>query len=348
MSDQLSPIKKWWIRWSNWEYWPFSFLYFPVGFYYTWLAIKRGSFFFFTAANPSIEFGGMMGEKKSDIYKLIPKKFIPQTQLFSKNEKQGAIHFANKIGFPIIAKPDIGERGTWVEKIKDQAALGNYIRDCPVPFLIQELITYPVELGVFYVRFPDEKKGKITSVVEKAFLSVTGDGKSTIKTLLGSNPRASLQVDMDHKRIAPLLTMVPSKNQLVEIESIGNHCRGTQFLNKNDKISPELERAFDKIADQIPNFYFGRFDLRCNSLEELAELKNFKILELNGAGAEPGHIYQPGYSLIQAYQDINWHLATLAKISHLNKRNGHRYWSLKEGMKKLKEVRKYNKILNAS
>lgn len=348
MPGKLSPIKKWWIKWSNWEFWPFSFLYFPVGFYYTWLSIKRGSFFFFTAANPSIEFGGMMGEKKSDIYRLIPTEYLPQTKLFQKNEAKDAIEFAKKTGFPIIAKPDIGERGTWVEKLKNEDSLANYIRDCPVPFLIQEMITYPVELGVFYMRFPGEPKGRISSIVEKAFLSVVGDGKSTVKILLEKNPRASLQVDMSHERIAPLLDQVPPKNEVVEIESIGNHCRGTQFLNKNDRINSELEQAFDKIANQIPGFYFGRFDLRCKSTEDLANLKNFKILELNGAGAEPGHIYQPGYSLLRAYRDINWHLATLAKISYLNKLNGHPYWSLKEGMKKLREVREYNKLLNAS
>ena len=348
MPDQLSPIKKWWIRWSNWEFWPFSFLYFPVGFYYTWLSLKRGSFFFFTAANPSIEFGGMMGEKKSDIYKLIPKKYLPVTKLFHKNESREAIEFANHLGYPVIAKPDIGERGTWVEKIKDQISLEKYIQDCPVPFLIQELVTYPVELGVFYVRFPGEKKGKISSIVEKAFLSVTGDGKSTIKTLLESNPRASLQVDMQHERITPLLDTIPPKGESVEIESIGNHCRGTRFLNSNARISKKLEEAFDQLVDQIPDFHFGRFDLRCQSIDDLEKLENFKILELNGAGAEPGHIYQPGYSLLKAYQDINWHLATLAAISYQNKRRGHHYWSLKHGMKKLSEVRQYNKILNAS
>lgn len=348
MPDQLSTIKKWWIRWSNWEFWPFSLLYFPVGFYYAWLALKYRSFFFFTAANPSIEFGGMMGEKKSDIYKIIPGKFLPQTRLFQKNKTDEALDFAQKTGYPIIAKPDIGERGIFVEKLKDPSSLETYIHQCPVAFLLQELVTYPVELGVFYVRLPGETKGKITSIVEKAFLTVTGDGESTIKDLLEKNPRASLQLDMHHKRIAPILKDVPAKGESIEIESIGNHCRGTQFLNKNDRISHNLEVAFDEIANQIPDFYFGRFDLRCRSFADLENLQNFKILELNGAGAEPGHIYQPGYPLVQAYRDIIWHLATLADISLKNKRRGHPYWTLKQGLQKLREVRAYNKTLNTT
>jgi len=348
MSAQLSPIKKWWIRWTNWEFWPFSFLYFPVGFYYSWLSIKRRSLFFFTAANPSIEFGGMMGEKKSDIYHILPQKYLPKTKLIHHQEEQAALDFANEIGYPVIVKPDIGERGTWVEKINEESSLKKYFQECPVPFLIQELVTYPMELGVFYVRMPGKSKGKISSIVEKAFLTVSGDGQSSIKELLLKNPRASLQVDLQHQRIAPLLSQVPLKGESIEIESIGNHCRGTQFMNKSDRISQKLENAFDAIANEIPNFYFGRFDLRCQSMEDLIKLKHFKILELNGAGAEPGHIYQPGYPLLRAYRDIIWHLATLAEISYLNKQRGHTYWSFRQGIKKLGEVRRYNKLLNAS
>ncbi len=348
MSDQLSPIKKWWIKWSNWEFWPFSFLYFPVVFYFIWLAIKRRSFFFFTAANPSIEFGGMMGEKKSEIFKIIPQQYVPLTKLFQPNEAKTAIAFTQKTGYPVIAKPNIGERGRWVEKIVDQSALEKYMKTCPVPFLIQELVTYPLELGVFYVRLPGESHGKITSLVEKGFLAVTGDGQANVRKLLLSNPRASLQVDMGHDRIFHLLDLMPAEGERIEIESIGNHCRGTQFLNKNSRISRKLEKAFDEIADRIPDFYFGRFDLRCQSYEDLEKLKNFKILELNGAGAEPGHIYQPGYSLLRAYRDIIWHLATLADISYRNKQRGHQYWTLRQGMKKVGEIRQYNKLLNAS
>ncbi|XOV92445.1 MAG: hypothetical protein ACFHWX_19855 [Bacteroidota bacterium] len=348
MPDQITPIRKWWIKWTNWEFWPFSLVYFPVGFYYTWLAIRNGSFFFFSASNPLIEFGGMRGEKKSDIYQLIPKKYLPKTKLFQKNEKSEARRYASQLGFPFIVKPDIGERGTWVEKIENEHDLSRYMDLCPVPYLIQELIEYPLELGVFYIRYPGEKNGKITSIVQKAFLKVIGDGQSSVKELLQRDPRASIQVNMEHDRIKHILDFIPENGQSVEIESIGNHCRGTMFLDKTDSVTPELTKAFDQLADEIPEFYFGRFDIRCTSLEELATLQDFKILELNGAGAEPGHIYQPGFSLFKAWRVINWHLAVLAEISHQNKKRGHPYLSFREGLKKLREVQKYNQILNNS
>ncbi|MEQ9006519.1 MAG: hypothetical protein RLP12_01450, partial [Ekhidna sp.] len=68
------------------------------------------------------------------------------------------------------------------------------------------------------------------------------------------------------------------------IEPIGNHCRGTKFLNDNHEINTELNQAFNQLAGQIPDLHFGRFDLKCKSYDDLKELKNFKILELNGAG----------------------------------------------------------------
>jgi hypothetical protein len=46
------------------------------------------------------------------------------------------------------------------------------------------LIPYANEIGVFYVRYPNEKQGRITGIVAKEFLIVTGDGVSTIAQLL--------------------------------------------------------------------------------------------------------------------------------------------------------------------
>ncbi|MEO9868961.1 hypothetical protein [Ekhidna sp.] len=337
-------MRKFLIRIKNWEYWPFSVLYFPVFFYYGWLALKHRSFFFFTASNPHIDFGGMFGEKKSDIFELIPKNFIPKTKLIQKRDVDRASLTAEEIGFPIIAKPDIGERGIWVKKIENQLELQDYTKKCPVNFLLQEMVLFPIELGVFYVKFPDEG-GRVTSIVRKDFLKITGDGESTVLELLEKNQRAIMTADFESDYLELIGLVVPDAEQEVLIEPIGNHCRGTKFLDDNQEIDNLLNQAFNKLADQIPEFYFGRFDIKCQSYEDLKQLKNFKILELNGAGAEPGHIYQPGYSLIRAYKDIFWHLSVLSDISSENHKKGHSYWSFMEGYRKWKSHQKYNRLL---
>lgn len=289
----------------------------------------------------------MLGEKKSEIFDLIPKEFIPKTKLIRKGDINEAKAFAQSTGYPLIAKPDVGERGTWVSKIDSPEELEKYVSACPVDFLIQELVEYPIELGVFYIKYPDEENGRVTSIIRKDFLRVKGDGKSSVMELLRMNTRAQLTADLESDFLRQNGDLIPEKGQELTVEPIGNHCRGTQFLNDNEFIDEELSKAFDKLSKQIPEFYFGRYDLKCNSYEDLKELKNFKILELNGAGAEPGHIYQPGYSLIQAYKDIFWHLRVLADISRQNKKRGVPYWSFSRGYKKWKEHRQYNRMLSA-
>lgn len=328
----------------NWEYWPFSVLYFPVFFYFGWLAVRARSLFFFTASNPSIDFGGMFGEKKSEIFSIIPERYIPKTKLIAYGDTAKALKEGSKIGFPLIAKPDVGERGIWIKKINSEEELSRYVQQCPVDFLIQELISYPVELGVFYVKKPGEV-GRVTSIVRKEFLRVVGDGKSTIEELLRSNPRAVLTADLASDFLRKEGSQILEKGQNRLIEPIGNHSKGTKFLNDEKEIDEKLTAAINKVADQIPDFYFGRFDLKCQSIDDLRDLKNFSILELNGAGAEPSHIYQPGYSLVKAYKAIFWHLKVLADISIINNRGGIPYWSFKRGVEKWKSHKKHNQLL---
>jgi hypothetical protein len=344
---KISTFKTFWTILTQWEYWPFSIFYFPVFPYYAWLSLKCRSLFFFTASNPNIDFGGMMGEKKSEIFDQIPEKYLPKTILIAKGDQENAVQVASEIGYPIIAKPDIGERGTWVKKLKNEKELKAYVTSCPVNFLLQELVNFPAELGVFYVKYPNQK-GQVTSIVRKEFLSVTGDGVSTVNDLLKKNQRALLTADLASDYLQQIGETVPSNGEQILVEPIGNHCKGTKFLNDNHEIDEALNVAFNAIADEIPDFYFGRFDLRCASYEDLRKLKNFKILELNGAGAEPGHVYQPGTSLLKAYGDIFWHLRVLAEISALNKKRGFSYWSFKQGYQKWKDHQRYNRLLSYS
>jgi hypothetical protein len=341
----LNYWQKKWFRLINWEFWPFSIFYFPIYFYFTWLAIKARSFFFFTAANPNIDFGGMLGEKKSEIFDQIPKEYIPKTIFIKAGERAKAIDQGYKMGYPLIAKPDIGERGRLVEKISNEKALIKYVEKCPIDFMIQELVDFPIELGVFYVKRPQEQKGRVTSIVQKKLMSVVGDGKSKISALLQQNPRAMLQVDFKHSRFTSLMGQVPEEGEEVIIEPIGNHCRGTIFLDKTEEIDEKLCQAFDRLAAQVPEFYFGRFDLLCQSYNDLRELKNFKIVELNGAGAEPGHIYQPGFSLLKGYKVMFQHFKWLYEVSVQNKKRGIRHWTFKRGIATLKTSKEHNKLI---
>jgi hypothetical protein len=336
-----------WAKIFKWEFWPFSVLYFPIFFYWGWLVLRTRSLFFFTSANPGIEFGGMLGESKKSIYDKIPAKYIPLTAKLSPETTWDKLESELKtmgLNLPIILKPDIGERGWMVELIKTKEDAQKYLNTIKVDFLVQEFIPYEVELGVFYYRYPNRVRGTVSSIVMKEMLNVIGDGHSSVRQLMKNNVRAAMQEESLSQKNRSLLDSIPNHGENVELVSIGNHCRGTTFLNGNHLINEKVVHLFNEIGSQIEGFYFGRYDLRCHTIEDLYEGTNFKILELNGAGAEPAHIYHPGYSLKQAYKDIIHHLKVLADISMINRKTGIRYMSFMEGMKMIKKIRYYNQI----
>ena len=329
---------------THWEYWPFELVYFPVFLYYLWLSLKARSFFFFSASNPSIETGGMMGESKFSILKNIPQEVVAFTLFFQKDSSLSEILKKIKdhnLPYPLIAKPDVGERGTGVEKINNEEELIHYLKKNKNDFLIQEYVDFTIELGIFYYRFPNQKKGVISSVVQKDFLKVTGNGRSSIGELIANYPRAGFQFDRLNSKLN--YDTIPERGVVVLLEPIGNHCRGTTFLDSNFLIDQKLTEVFDEISTKIPGFFFGRYDLRCKTIEGLKNGEGIKIMELNGAGAEPAHIYQPGSSLFAAWKVLLFHWKILYRISVQNHKKGIPYMSFSEAKSRYKKLKQQQK-----
>src|SRR5688572_21164199 len=170
------------IRLTHWEFWPFGIVQFPFFIYWLWLSLRARSLFFFSASNPGITMGGMLGESKYDVLKLIPDQYKAKTifvEYPATRKRVLEILHQYHFQFPVIFKPDLGERGFMVKRIFNEHDVEAYVKKIKVNFLIQELVDLPVECGVFYTRFPDEKDGKVNSIVLKEMLVVTGNGSST-------------------------------------------------------------------------------------------------------------------------------------------------------------------------
>ena len=311
---------------TRYEYWPWWLFYLPMAPYYVYQAVRTGSLTFPTSVNPAIYGGGFYGEKKTEILKHLPAEYLPVTLFISKETSFTDIQqliSANGLTFPVIAKPNVGERGTNVEKISSTQQLQHYAQRVQEDFLIQEFIEYPIELAVLYSRLPSKEKGEVSSITAKEFLTVTGDGVSTVEELVLKNPRATFQLPNLQKRMNGQLRSVLPANEVQLLEPIGNHCRGTTFLNGNKLISEQVNAVFDKICGPYEGFFYGRFDLKVASHQDFEEGKNIKIMELNGISADPAHVYDPDYKLLSAYRDIRWHWKRLADIHLENKRKGH-------------------------
>lgn len=340
-----------WIKVTRWEFWPFWVVYFPMFFYWMWITIRTRSFFFFTAANPGMEFGGLLGGSKYKILQRIPAAYIPKT--YQQAAGISKVDFLNTLKteglkYPFILKPEVGERGFLVELISNERELDHYLTTAKVDFMVQEYINYPIELGVFYYRHPGEQKGTVSSVVMKELLSVKGDGQCSVQELMQQDERAKLYVTELVRKRDPKLKIIPLQGEKVQIVPIGNHCRGTTFFNANHLINDQLIQVFDSISQQIDGYYFGRYDLRCKSLEDLYNGNGIKILELNGANSEPAHIYHPGNSILNGYRDILFHLKVLKKISLENHQFGVPYLGFWDGVKELAQILKYSRLKRSS
>ncbi len=320
------------IKLLSWEYWPFGIIQAPAIVYWLWLSIKARTPVFFSASNPGIAMGGMFGESKSEILGKVPASCKPATILVPLPVTLQALLLRIReaeLRFPLIFKPDLGERGWMVKKIDGEEEAGKYLNEIKVDFIVQEFIELPLEFGVFYVRYPNEPKGEVISIVGKEMLSVEGDGRKTLRELILGKERARLQWETLRRSFRDRLDEVLSTGEKLELVSIGNHCLGTRFINCNHLITEKLSDSFDQISKSIEGFYFGRYDLRVASLHDL-EHGRVKVVELNGCGAEPAHIYDPSFSLWEALPVLVHHWGNIYRISKENHLRGVPYISLRE------------------
>ncbi len=338
------------IKLFSWEYWPFNVVYAPMFFYWFWLGLKARNVFFFNTSNPSIKNGGFLQESKKEIYDLMPPGTYPKTLFFRPGAafveiKQGLQ--AQKMSYPLLAKPDIGLRGMGVKKLESDQELLEYAAASKVDFLVQDFVPFENEVGIFYYRYPGEARGQISGIVGKEFLAVTGDGNSSIETLLRKEPRFILQLATLQKSHADILKDVPGENAVHLLVPYGNHCRGAKFVDITHLADAGLTDTIDKVCRQVPDFYYGRLDIRYNTWEELKSGVNFSIIELNGAGSEPTHIYDPGHSIFFAWKEIIRHWIILFRISQQNHHQRNLpYMTFSDGLQMLKDNSKYVKLIS--
>ncbi|TGK14120.1 carboxylate--amine ligase [Leptospira fletcheri] len=295
------------------EFWPAWKLYLPV---VPWIAflsfrsLRPGSFSSLgfgtiAAANPGIPLGGLVGESKFDILsRLSPEYVLKNFRVDGDSRNEESVEREmRKLGldFPVIIKPDAGQRGQGVRIARRKEDLRSLLAESNVPLLVQEFHPGPYEAGIFYYRYPGQKSGKIFSITRKVFPRVTGDGKSTLENLVLSHPRFRIQKEVFQNRFPEIWKRVLPSGETLPLTEAGNHCQGTLFLDGKEWMSPELEDEIQKATSPFEDFYFGRYDVRFSSPEELKLGKKFKIVELNGVTSESTNLYDPRFSVRERY-----------------------------------------------
>lgn len=286
--------------------------------------------------------GGLFGASKYSILQSFPKNHIPYTIFCHAAETDNlAEQLVNShIDYPVVLKPDVGERGFLVEKINTQKELQQYIQNVKVDIIAQEFVNIPEEISVLYYRLPNETRGQITSITLKENLHVIGDGLSTVEELMFQSARTKMQIKRFRKSKATILRKIPAKEERITLEPIGNHNRGTKFINGNYLINNQLRETFDQLCIQTNGFYYGRFDIKCQSFEALCA-GHFTILEVNGIASEPTHIYDPEYSFFTAVKDFYSHWKIIANISRIQSRKGIRPMGIVDVLSRFHRYKKY-------
>jgi membrane protein DedA with SNARE-associated domain len=300
-----------WRRWTHFEFWPAWFFYIPIGPYYIYRSIRGGSPLLPFYANPQIDNGGIIGESKWDFLQHLPLQddSTLASVLLETDQPtavmRATIHEAG-ISIPFILKPDIGQRGYGVRIIKSESELDGYIVSAKAKpgmrLIAQKLSRWPSEAGIFYYRLPSESQGKIFSITDKKFPALIADGETKFGDLILRDRRARIIAPVYFERHRKNLDRVFPKGERVVLSECGNHCQGAIFVNGGYLNGDRLAKRIDAIAKTIPDFYFGRFDIRYDSEERLRRGEAFEIVEVNGAGSEATHIWDPQTGLLEAYE----------------------------------------------
>jgi membrane protein DedA with SNARE-associated domain len=327
----------WARRWTRWEFWPAWLFYIPVAAYYLWLAIRYRGFSVPTSANPGIATGGFIGESKYEILRQLQRvdaDLVADAYLIegsTTTDRLLSLHRLcreHKIRLPFILKPDVGQRGNGVRLIRSMRAALEYLEKVSAPVIVQRYVVGPFEAGVFYYRFPGEKYGRIFSITEKKFPTITGDGTHTVEELIRAGSRAALMARTYLRRFDSRRNEVLAASETLKLVETGNHAQGCIFQDGMHLHTNPLERAIDEISQKLSGFFIGRYDVRYENEEDFKQGRNFQIVELNGASSEATSIYDAHNSLLSAYRILFQQWRLVFAIGARNRANGHAPCSL--------------------
>lgn len=320
-----------WGRWTRWEFWPAWLFYLPVALNYLRLAIRFRGLTLPTAANPGIFSGGFVGESKittlRDLGATSPEFTAEAHLLEGSTSSERFASFlriceTHRLGYPLILKPDIGQRGVGVKLIRTPDQAADYLRGTSAPLVVQRYAPGPHEAGVFYYRFPHERRGRIFAITEKVFPCVTGDGRRTLEELVWADPRARFVAAKYLQRLGSRRAEVLPVGEVLKLVEAGNHAQGCIFREGSRLWTEALESRMDEISQRLRGFFIGRYDIRYRSEEDLRSGQAFQIIELNGAASEATSIYDARNSLRSAYRTLFRQWELVFAIGADNRRRG--------------------------
>jgi pimeloyl-ACP methyl ester carboxylesterase/membrane protein DedA with SNARE-associated domain len=262
-------------RWVRHEFWPAWKLYAPVAVAVLGRGLVRLSGAAFTAANPGLGWlGGFTGEAKSEtLGKLAGKPTIPLAAFAkiptgkdtaARVDAAKAFMAENNLAYPVALKPDSGDGGLGVNRISSDAQLAEWLGHFHEDALLQRWVE-GAEFEVLWIRRPGAQRGRVLSVVEKRFVTLTGDGHRTLEELIWADDLAvsqgKLYLRLNWRRASE---KIPA-GETVVLTHVGTHALGARMLDRQELRTEALATELDKLADAVGGLHYAVFDLRVNA-----------------------------------------------------------------------------------
>ena len=305
----------------------------PMLLQWAWLGLRYRSLTLPSCANPHITAGGLVGDTRSEYFagmgdyarsRVAPYTLLQVAGVDQLAAAMSAMREAD-LRFPVVAKPELGSCGFGVRRIDDALELADYLARYPAgeSLMLQRYLDEPGEAGLFYVRHPEQAQGRVLGILLRHYPQVVGDGVSTMAQLIAADPRLRRVQHRPHEHVVHYNPRrIPAKGELVRLSLIGSTRVGGRCEDATSQATTELLAAVEAVASDMPAFHIGRFDVRYRNLQEL-RAGRFTIMEINGAGSEVVHAWDPRYSLREVYRMVFANQRVLFALGDWQRARGH-------------------------
>lgn len=306
----------------------------PLAVQWLWLGARFRSLTLPSCANPAITAGGLVGEGKLEYFRGMGPVAraatarhveLPVTDGLDAG-RLDAVLATQGLGLPVVAKPDLGLCGYGVRRIDTLRQLQDYLAAFPrgETVVLQDYLPEDGEAGIFYVRGHEDGIGRLIGLALRHFPRVRGDGTSTVGELIAATRRERRVLASRRHACSADLARVPSAGEVVRLSTVGSTRVGGLYTDGGALITPALTAAIDRIARDMPDFHFGRFDVRFGSEADLRQGLGFRIMEVNGAGSEAIHAWDPSIGLREGFAVIFAKQRLLFEVADARRRAGAR------------------------
>lgn len=318
-------------RLRRFEFWPTWMVYLPLVPWFIVQCLRARGLRHLSCVNPCWPDGGIVGESKAagltcfGMESVAPWFVAParatEVDLDDAVARLAGLGWTEDWTWPVIVKPDVGERGAGVVLAAHESALRTALRDAAVPMLVQRFETGSCELGLFTIRDADGVL-RLFSICDKRLPVAVGDGRRSLSSLIASEPRLRMQEPVFREQCAMELERVPARDERVSLGFAGNHSRGCLFLDGERLRTPALEGWIAAIGRDSIGFNYGRLDVRFPDEAHAMSGRGGRILEANGLSSESTNMYDPSWSCWRAWRTMRAHWLEAFRIGLEQREHG--------------------------